>query len=81
MKHCPAAYGQCWATWHQGALGDSRCVWWEELVGLDCWLHFSMLGLGAKNPSLCLGPLCLSSSLGRAGKGADLDRQPQGCSV
>lgn len=50
-------------------------------MGLDCWLHFSMLGLGAKNPSLCLGPLCLSSSLGRAGKGADLDRQPQGCSV
>lgn len=75
MEHCPAASGQCWDTWHQDALGGSRCVWWEELVGLVCWFH--LCWDFEQKPHLCafLGPLYLSFSLGRAEKGADLGRE------
>lgn len=67
-----------------GCLVGKQCVWWEELVGLMRWLQLSTLGLClSKIPawSLCLGPSCLIFNLGSAGKGADLDRQPQSCSV
>lgn len=71
-----------------GCLGGKQvgkwCVWWEESVGLICWLWLSVLGLRlSKIPawSLCLGPSCLIFNLGSTGKGADLDRQPQSCSV
>lgn len=51
-------------------------MWWEELVGLVCWLHLFVGTLSKKNLSLCLGPLCLSFCFERAGRGADLERQP-----
>lgn len=73
-----------------GCLGGKQvakwCVWWEESVGLVCWLWLSMLGLCLSKIlawSLFLGPLCLIFFFnpGSAGKGGDLDRQPQSCSV